>query len=155
MSLAARVASRLDATKLDQLNGDSDGVSSSTLASAVTDAIADLAEVGGMVYDDDEAKHHGIAVIGVVLYLQSYKVEANAFDKLERWHKMLERRRQNHQGNRVMPKSTSELTPTDEAAGGEIVRPRAEPRGAMGEGLVPTARRGDGGRRYQSRGGRQ
>lgn len=154
MALATHVTNRVTTQRLAQLTSDTGTtIDTAVLGYAVDDAIADIEMEGAVAYDDDDAVHRMMGVQGVVLYLLTYKVEVNAFERLEKWQDRLHNKlRLQGQANRVMPKSTSELTPTDEAASGEIVRPRLETRGAYGDGLIPNQGR-DRGRRSR-RGGR-
>ena len=105
---------------------------------AVTDVEADFEVYGNIVYDDTDARHVSVAVIGVFLKLLAYKQETADVDRYEAWQERLkEGLRMVTHNNRLLPKTNSQLTPSEEAPNGAIVRPWFDDV-IMGD-LIPTA----------------
>lgn len=129
MTLIARVQARVSTQKLIELtniNTRASGLSvnTTTLQLAVDDSISDLRTFANVAYDDTDGRHVAAAVLGVILYLKTYKLEAQADDRLEKWQKRIkDGLRMVTHNDRIKPKSSSQLTPAEESLNGIEVRP--------------------------------
>lgn len=121
----ARYSSTL-AVKLT--NPDAEGattVDSTRLTNAATDVKADIQVLCGVTYDSTDARHVAAAVEGVRLRLLAYKGDTEAGRELAAWQERVKGSLGLVTGrDRVMPKTSSELTPSSERTiTGETVRP--------------------------------
>lgn len=129
MALKTRVTTRYSADAILKISNP-DAASASVnddarLDLAVLDAEAEFEVMVGVVYDDTDAKHQMAAVQLVVLKLMEYgsvpsKVLEGQRDRVE---KLLERLGEVTARDRVEPKSSSQLTPSDENPSSTEVRP--------------------------------
>lgn len=143
MPLADEVTNRVRTQLLVELTNPNDRsattVNTTQLGRAVTDVQAAFRTYASVTYSNDDARHVEEAIVGVLLYLQMYagKTPRPARDVTE-WKRNLHDvfRLVAGGNNRVMPESSSQLTPTEEAPNGITVRPFFDPDGAWRD-LVP------------------
>ena len=131
MTLSAKVQARYPAADLITLTNAGTAVSGSTLdttrlTAACDDAEAEFAMVCGVAYDETNAKHVAVAVLAADWKLiclgreQSPAREAAKREFLE----SAERLAKTVGGRaRILPQTSSRLTPGDEVADGYTVRP--------------------------------
>lgn len=125
-TLEADFKARIPADVVEQVSNDTPGETGpddTRISYAATDVKADFKVYANVAYDEDNAQHVSAAIYGVFLKLLTYKLESDAIDKYHTWAE--ERlsgflRMQDH-NNRIVPKTTSNLTPATEGPG--IVRP--------------------------------
>ena len=147
MALIDEVTSRIPDQKLVELTNVDDPnpttVDTTKLGKAVTDVEADFKVFGGgITYSNADDRHVSFAVTGVVRKLQVWKLESAADDKHEAWQKSIYNHLRLVTGNnRIKPKSSSELTPAEEAPGGIIVRPHFDTHSSHAD-LIPGSREG-------------
>lgn len=152
MPLATHVQNRIQTQLLVELTNPNDRsattVNATVLGYAVDDVSADLQIYAGVAYVDTDARHVAAAVRGVLLYLRQYAGRATGiYDEIDRWHKMLtEDLRAVAGNNRLLPRTTSVLDPTDETVN---ARPAFDPEAAWTD-LVPDPSGGGG--RYELHG---
>jgi hypothetical protein len=148
MALIDEVKNRIPNEKLVQLTNPDDPdpttVDDTLLGFAVSDVEADFKVFGGgITYNNSDDRHVSFAVIGVVRKLQLWKLESAADEKHEAWQKSIRDRLRLVTGNnRVVPKSSSDLTPTEEAPDGVTVRPHFDVESTHSD-LIPEAREGN------------
>jgi hypothetical protein len=129
MSLVTEVQARYPANRLKQLTNPGDesasAVDTTFLGYSATDVEAEFEIYAGVTYDGTDARHVAVAVAGVIakLYLRGEapgeKAQSLHDDYLERLQalgKVTGR-------DRLKPQTTSQLTPTPERTGSEVVRP--------------------------------
>jgi len=123
------VKSRYPETRLVELTnlGDESAtvVDDTVLGLAATDVMAEFPIYVGVAYDNSDARHVPVAVSGVIakLYLQGETPGSKA-DSM--WDAFIERLRSLAKvtgRDRIVPVSSSVLTPTPERDGTETVRP--------------------------------
>ena len=94
---------------------------------ATDDVMADFEMLCGTIYDNDDKRHITVAVEGVIAKLSMRMNQAGERSKAlnDAYVEKMERLALVTGRNRLIPKSKSELTPSDEAPdGGTKVRPR-------------------------------
>lgn len=140
MPLTAEVIARIPNQRLVNLTNDLPGatvINATILANAAADTEADLETCAGVAYDDNDPRLVAAGVRGVILYLLSYKGESRYEVKLTEWRQFLtDKLRLVTGNNRVRPRSSSRLTPAEEAPGGTIVRPWFDGEVGFGD-LIP------------------
>ena len=147
MALIDRVKARVSTELLAQLTQkDSRQVSTvddTVLNLAIDDVVADVAVFAGVTYDNDDARHVAYAVRGVLLYLRVNQGRTEgAYERLRDWQESMNRGLRLVTGNnRFSIKSSSALTPSDEAPGGATVRPYFDER--VIDDVVPRSRDSD------------
>ncbi len=124
MALATRVQNRVRTQLLIELTNPNDKtattVETTVLGYAVTDTAADFETYAGVAYDDTDARHVAEAVRGVVVRLEVNAGRAKA-ERLTEWQDRMDRMfRLRHGNDRIMPQSSSRLTPQTEAPSGEV-----------------------------------
>jgi len=99
---------------------DPSGVNLAHLQTAVADVQADFLTYVGFAYDNTETQHRAVGVEGCIAYLLKWMGQADprAEDLFEKYLTRLRSLRR-----RLLPHSTSKLTPTDEKRGQATVRP--------------------------------
>lgn len=131
MALSDRVTARLSTKRLVALTNpdaphSTNTVDSDRLAAACSDAEAEFEAVVGAEYDDSDSRHHAVAVMAVEWKLLGYsgtKDEAWARAR-EEFLAAAERLAKTRGGRaRILPQTTSELTPSQEVPSGVEVRP--------------------------------
>lgn len=140
MPLTTEVQNRYRTQFLIELTNPNDRgattVNLAALQEASDDVEADLEVHAGTAYDNNDARHVSAAVRGVVKRLQVYQGKAPDRD-ITNWQQSLRDGLRLVTGNnRVRPRSSSNLTPAEEAPGGQIVRPFFDPETAFGD-LIP------------------
>lgn len=136
MSLEAAVIVRVSNARLVQLtnpdNPQATTVDTTRLAAAATDVQADLLRETGQTYDDTDARHVSMCVLGVICRLKVIMGEPAAFDSNEcsAWGTSLSALK----SGRITPVTTSTLEPSTEQSG---ARPDADR--ATYDDLVPRA----------------
>lgn len=94
------------------------------LSNAVVDVQADFKTYGGITYDAANAQHVSEAIMGVCYRLLAFKFEANGTARYGEWQERIHKTlRIVTAQDRIMPKSSSRLTPATEAPGGTVERP--------------------------------
>lgn len=146
MALVDEVQSRIVTQKIVELTNvddlDATTIDTTKLQKAADDVEADFKVLAGIVYDNTDARHISFAVVGVVRKLQVWKLESTADEAHERWQKSLHDRLRLVTGNdRIKPKTSSALTPAEEAPGGEILRPHFDSEESFLD-LIPGQRSG-------------
>lgn len=130
-ALADEVTSRLPTQVLAELTSGTPGattVDTAKLALAVADATAAMEVHACVTYDGTNSRHVAYGVRGVLLFLASYKGEDKAvWERLKAWEDSLFALRKVERHDRIIPKSSSRLTPTEEAPGATIERPLTDP----------------------------
>lgn len=129
MALIDEVKARYPDNRLKQLTNPGDESAAATddtfLGYSVTDVEAEFEVYAGVAYDNSDARHVPVAVDGVIakLYLRGEtpgeKAQSLHDDYIERLRavgKVTGR-------NRLKPQTSSQLTPTPEKDGTEVVRP--------------------------------
>ena len=128
MTLAAEVTTRLSTQRLVELTNPDDNsvttVNATRLAAAIADAQADFARITGVAFDEADAEHVAAGVAGVVLYLYEFRGLPGT-DFTERLRATWEARCRRLA--RLLPRTTSLLTPTDPDLAGGPVRPAFDP----------------------------
>lgn len=133
MALSDRVIARLSNADLVSLTnaGPPTGAAATTvdatrLAAACSDAAELFEDVVGAAYDDTDASHYRAGVLAVHLVLLEYagtQAEALAL-KREQFQDAADKLGLTRGGRaRILPQTTSELTPSDETPDGVDVRP--------------------------------
>jgi len=128
MALTDEVTTRLSTERLVALTNP-DNVTSiiapgARLTAAGADTEAEFRYYTGVIYDNSNALHVALAVDGVVIFLQKFMDNENINEAYQDWIRRLERFRISEGGNqRILPDSTSELTPADERPDSAEVRP--------------------------------
>lgn len=144
MALIDRVKARVPAEILKQLTQKDDRqpstIDDTVLGLAIDDVVADFAVYSGVTYDNDDARHVAFAVPGVLHRLRFNQGRTkDATEKLEGWWRSLDEHLRLVTGNdRLHFKSTSALTPSEEAPNGATVRPYFDER--VTDDVVPRAR---------------
>lgn len=131
MALSDRITTRLSTARLVGLtNPDAPQatatVDSTRLAAACADAEAEFEAVCGVAYDDTDARHQAVAVIAAewkLIYWQGQ--HADVADRVrDEFLAAAERLALTRGGrSRILPQTSSQLTPSDEAPNGLTVRP--------------------------------
>ncbi len=89
------------------------------------------------MYDNTDARHVSAAIEGIEVKLQVYKGDSPSRQRHKDWQSMLENKlRLVTNNNRILPKSSSRLTPAEEAPGGLQVRPSFDGEESF-EDLIP------------------
>jgi len=147
VALIDRVKARLPAELLRQLTQKDDRqpatIDDTVLGLAIDDVGADFKVYAGVAYDDADARHVVFAVRGVLLCLRLNQGRTEgAYERFADWQRSLDEHLRLVTGNdRISPKSSSALTPSDEASAGEIVRPYFDER--VIDDVVPRQRDSD------------
>ena len=128
MSLISNVTSRYSNARISSLTnpdqvGGTGAIDTVRLEAAVADVEADFEVHCGVAYDDDNAIHVSVCVQGVVLKLEQYLANADPSALQDRWAEMLKNAAKVLGRNRVMPTTTSNLTPTAPTSADGVVRP--------------------------------
>ncbi len=129
MALTDEVQNRYSATKLRQLtNPDNPGgpLDTTRLAEAAEDVEADFEVYAGVAFDVTEDRHVSVGVRGVVAKLRIYtdQKKGDGADKQhDRYIQALKDLAKVTGRNRLMPRTTSTLTPSDETPNNTTVRP--------------------------------
>ena len=137
MALKDEFETRIPLQRRIELSNASDDLTSGAgqddakVNAAVDDVTGDFVTYAGVVLDDittPSKEHIAHGVQGVLLYLEAYKGDTSAWEKVEAWRRNVTTHLRQTQGNnRIVPKSSSALTPSDESPGGETVRPDFDP----------------------------
>ena len=133
MALIDEVKGRISEGLLRELTNQGDtsatAINDTTLAYAVSDAEAEFLVETGIALDSTNARHTAIGVVGVIYYLYSYSGLQS--ETTQRQHQLWERGllkidSTEGAGRRIMPDSTSTLSPTAEQIGArpDMGRPR-------------------------------
>lgn len=128
MALSDEVKSRYPAGRLAQLTNPGasaeDTTTDATLDLAADDVEADFEIIAGVEYDNTDARHVSVAVEGVIakLYMRT-EAPGNQEQRHVRYVERLEALARVTGRDRILPKTTSVLTPSDEQLGSETVRP--------------------------------
>ncbi len=124
MALIDEVKGRISEGLLRELTNQGDttatGINDTVLAYAVTDAEGEFLVETGLALDSSSAKHVAAGVVGVIYYLYSYSgLQTETADRQrQRWERlMLKIDSTEGGGRRIMPDTTSTLTPTAERVG--------------------------------------
>ena len=124
MALIDEVKGRISEGLLRELTNQGDttatGINDTVLAYAVTDAEGEFLIETGLALDSSSAKHVAAGVVGVIYYLYSYSgLQTETADRQrQRWERlMLKVDSTEGAGRRIMPDTTSTLTPTAERIG--------------------------------------
>jgi hypothetical protein len=129
MALADEVQARYPANRLKQLtnpgNESAAAVNTTFLGYAVTDTQADFEVYAGVVYDPTDARHVQVACEGVIakLYLRGETPGEKAQSLHDSYIERLKAVARVTGRDRLMPQTASQLTPTPEKTGSEVVRP--------------------------------
>ena len=129
MSLSTEVIARYPTGRLRQLTNQGDQSATTTdttvLGLAATDVQADFEIVAGIVYDGTEARHVSVAVEGVIakLRVRSEAAGGGADTSHDRYIERLQGLAKVTGRDRIIPKTSSILTPTSEQLESETVRP--------------------------------
>lgn len=131
MALSTEVAARYSNVRLVALTNPDTPASTSTvdatrLAAACADAEAEFAAVCGAAYDGTNAKHVAVAVLAVEWKLLGYSGSQDVATKLagEAFLAAAERFALTGGGRaRILPQTSSQLTPSQEVPSGVEVRP--------------------------------
>lgn len=147
MALTDRVQARLPTELLAQLtqkdSRQPSTIDTTVLGLACTDVEADIETFAGVAYDNDDERHVAFAIRGVLLHLRVYQGRTEgAYERLRDWQRSLDENLRLVTGNnRIRLKSSSDLTPSDEAVDGAIVRPYFDER--VIDDVVPRTRDSD------------
>ena len=141
MALSDEVKDRIADQRLVELTNpddrDATTINSTILNLAVDDISAEFQVLAGVQYTNTDKRHVTYAVDGVVLKLLAYMGQSNSAAAFQSWKETVANRLRLVTGNnRIMPKSSSKLTPAKEAPDGAIVRPYFDLNSSFGE-LVP------------------
>ena len=141
MTLADEVKSRVADQRLVELTNpddrDATTINATVLNLAVDDISAEFQVLAGATYTNTDARHVTYGVDGVVLKLLAYMGQSPSVAAFQSWKETVANRLRLVTGNnRIMPKSSSRLTPATEAPDGAIVRPYFDINSAFGD-LVP------------------
>jgi len=132
MALTDEIAARFTNQKLVELtqldNTSATTVDSTKLAQAASDAKNEFQRVTGLAYDETDSTHHTVGWLGVVYYLLLYGGRSSGESLKEweaRWRSALESFRSVSGDDRILPVSTSGLSPSRESDrhGSGTVRP--------------------------------
>jgi len=95
------------------------------IGKAIDDVTGDFVTYAGVTFDFTNKEHIAHGVIGVVIYLEAYKGDSvKAWDNVDDWRAKLDNHLRLTQGNnRIVPKSSSKLTPVDENPSGTDIPP--------------------------------
>lgn len=132
MALWDEVAARYSDQILIELTnpqaGQAASVDTTRRDNAVADAQAEFKVVAQITYDNDDANHKRVGVLGVLAYLMSRGGTAAGIAKvtLEDFRAELRRLVKAGARHRVVPKTDSQLDPTDEFENRDTVRPDAD-----------------------------
>ncbi len=130
MTLSTEVQDRYGAQRLIELTnpqaGTATSLDSARLTKAADDVEADFRVYAQLVFDLTDARHVAIAVEGVESYLvRRLGTSSASFRKKLRddWIESLEKLSKVTSRARIKPKSSSELTPSDENPTGQAITP--------------------------------
>lgn len=129
MALIDRVKARVPTQDLIELTNKDDtnatSIDDTVLQLAVDDAEGAFETLCGKAYDDTDKRHVAHIWQGVQFFLMIYAGETTTeSSKYQEWsRKIKEELRLVTGNNRMKPKTSSKLTPADEAPGGIQVRP--------------------------------
>ena len=150
MTLKSEFETRIPLKRRVELSNATDDLSSTAaqndarVNAAVADVIADFVTYAGVTFDDTINEHVANGVRGVLLYLEAYKGDTKAWDKVDQWQNRLDSKLRKTQGNnRIMPKSISKLTPADENPSGATIRPEFD-RNSTFDDIIPGKTSGGG-----------
>jgi len=151
MTFLTEVKARLRTSSLVQLSdiGDTNQTTEddTLLGLVLTDIESAFESEVGVAFDVDNARHLAAAMRGVILLLRLYKFDTeDAGKQYDFWMNRLAKDRIRYGANaRIVPKTTSLLTPATEADAGEVRRPDFDPNASFG-GIAPSLRGGARGR---------
>ena len=124
MALADDVQNRVSANLLRELTNQGDTsattVNTTVLGYAAADAAGEFLVETGLTLDTSKAQHVAAGVIGVLYYLYSYSgIETSTATKQrEQWYRWLSKIDSTEGGGRrLLPSTTSKLSPTEEREG--------------------------------------
>lgn len=134
MSLSDEVQNRYDSQVLTELTNiresDAASVDTTVLGRACDDIeLAWFQQYAQQEYDSTDRKHILVAVDGVVALLQRWGGKSSRVARIE-WESWIASARDLASVSsraRIVPQSSSELTPSDEVSSGETVRPWSDP----------------------------
>jgi hypothetical protein len=128
-TLSTEIQNRLSSQLLVELTNPDDKsaetIDTDRLNAAIADAQAEFQVYCGVTYDNTVAVHTMAGIHGVIYYLHLYMgAFTEEVDKYERrWRNALDQAALVTGRNRILPDSTSVLTPTPEQESTEVVRP--------------------------------
>jgi len=124
MALIDEIKGRISEGLLRELTNQGDttatAINDTTLGYAITDAEGEFIVETGLALDDTKAQHVAAGVVGVIYYLYSYSGlhTETANRQRERWERlMLKIDSTEGAGRRIMPDSSSTLSPTAQRQG--------------------------------------
>lgn len=131
MALADEVTTRLPSQVLVELTNpntpSATTADATVLAAAAADAQADFQIFAGVEYDNSDVRHVRVGVEGTVYHLHKYKLPPGhpALNSMtQQYNENLQALARVTGRNRIMPKTTSVLVPSDEQShSGQTVRP--------------------------------
>ncbi len=131
MAFVGELEQRLGNGRLIQLTNDRDTKGATTIDTvrqghAIDDMKVDFKTYVQTVFDDTDDDHIRLGVRGVEIILQIYKGTAKIGDLHKAWTEQLRAFSRIGPRARLIPETTSELTPADEVLSGEIKRPDSD-----------------------------
>ena len=141
MPLANHIQNRLPTQRLvelTQINSRSaTTVDAARLTTVAGDVEALFEVLAGIVYDDTDARHIIVGVDGLEILLQVWKGDSSSRDRWDRWQTFMRMDFSKVTGrNRVKPKTSSRLTPSEEAPVGDV-RPFFDNEGGGSVDVIP------------------
>lgn len=131
MTFIEELEQRLGDGRLVQLTNDRDAKGATTIDTvrqdhAIDDMKVDFKTYVQTVFVDTNDDHIRLGVRGVEIILQIYKGTAKISDLHKTWTEQLKAFARIGPRARLIPETTSELTPADEITSGEIKRPDSD-----------------------------
>ena len=124
MPLIDHVQDRIPTQRLVNLTNDDRSANTIDLVllqDAVDDTEAAFQIFSGVAYDDTDSRHIRMGISGVILHLLAFKGESRYEAKLKEWQDQMHKIFRMVAGNnRIRPKSSSKLTPSEIPPGVEV-----------------------------------